>query len=136
MLFHLFPLKRGWIRLGLSADPADEEGDPAAFHPWTEARRHIREWHTAPRSWQKWSPEELLDAFKAMCATDVLGTIGHYVTYPGDPDADAVKRKVHLGYIAQVMQRERLSDGEMTLPGMRFTQIKRRKDIVRFRKRA
>lgn len=51
--------------------------------------------------------------------TDDPGRTGHAVTQPGDPDADRVKRRLHVAHIAHQLHELRPGDDAVMVPAKR-----------------
>jgi len=51
-----------------------------------------------------------VDVYRRLCAAPVIGVVGHRLTCSGAPDADQVKRRVHLAHLTHLMHELRPGD--------------------------
>lgn len=58
------------------------------------------------------TPETRLEAYRAICAADVVGRVGYRRVLEGAPDVDAVKLRYHLGHIAWLVTQVRGGVGD------------------------
>jgi len=70
-------------------------------------------------AWRPLDADQRLAGFSRILAADVIGLTGHVVTQPGDPDSDAVKRRLHVAYIAHQLQYLRPGDEAVLAPAKR-----------------
>lgn len=76
-----------------------------------------------------------VEVYRRLCATSVMGDMGHRVTWPGAPDVDRVKRRIHLAHLTRVLHELRPGDDGVVRPAHKTCTRRRSSRVIAMARR-